>query len=336
MKSKVIGRFLTMVMCWVPWCSSMESNASEMPLSFNLVKVSYEVLNLDKPEAAKNTGLEELKKLLKEENCFEKYEGYTLFLYLLHHFGSQEKLVRAVSDVLIDVPEQQAGEEDAAYHERISLIFYDFVNARTPDLRRTALHYAAGYGYWWLVKKLILIGADVKDVDSNDANALHYAAGCDKNLLSVDAIKCQNFGCCMLPIEHSGYRCEVQIPKFLIKGLLFFEAAIQRSPWLPWQFSCVEENDSNNNFNKAYLINIAYRAFIIDLLIKNMLFHSFQDKFGKSPHRYAQESGHVLLMYVLTHQYTESSSTDKFFHYAIAAWGTIFNCLNELMHGEQT
>ena len=331
MKSKVIGRFLTMVMCWVPWCSSMEPNASKMPLSFHLVEMSYEMLNLDKPEAAKNTGLEELKKLLMEENCYEKYEDYTLFLYLLHHFGSQEKLVRAVSDVLINVPEQQAGEEDAAYNQRISQMFYSFVNARTPDLRRTALHYAAGYGYWWLVKKLIAIGADIKDVDCNNANALHYAAGCDKSLLSVEAIKCQNLGCCMVPIEHSGDCCEAQIPKFLIKGLLFFEAAIQRSPWMPWQFSCAQENDSNNDINKAYIMNIAHRAFIIDLLIKNMLFHSFQDKFGKSPHRYAQESGHVLLIYVLTHQYPEPSSTDKFFHYGIAAWGAIFGVMDQLV-----
>lgn len=330
MKSKVIVQFMIIIMCWVPWCLSMEPSVPEMPLSFHLVEKSYEMLNLDKPDSAKSARLQKLKKLLKEENCFGEYEGYTLFLYLLHHFGSQEKLVRAVSDVLINVPEKQTGEEDAAYHQRISPIFYDFVNARTPNLRRTALHYAAGYGYWWLVKKLILIGADVKDVDKNNANALHYAAGCDKTLVPAEVLKCQLLDSITTKLDALDYSCFAKIPKFLITGLTSFEAATKKDPWLPQSFLTVQIIEAN----KMYVMNIAYRAFIIDLLIKNMLFHSFQDSFGKTPCQYAQESGYLLLMYVLTNQYQELSATDKFFHYGIRAWGKIFGCLSELLQDQ--
>lgn len=313
-------------MCWVPWCLGMEPSIPEKPLPFFLVELTSELLKLDKPDSVKNSGLEVLKELLREEDCTEKFEGYNLFLYLLHNFGFQENLVCAVSDVLINVPEQQEDEPDDVYQKRVQGIFHDFVDARTPNLCRTALHYAAGYGYKWLVEKLILIGADVKSLDSNNANALHYTAGCDKTLIPeyVSNLFQERI---MVDIRTNAGESKILIPKALCKELNLFAEACRKSPWIGQNFSSVQVSDAA----RLYALKVAHRALIIDLLIKEMLFHSLSDKHQKSPSMYAQEAGYLLLVYILEHQYPEKSSTEKFFHHGLRAWGTIFGCLNELL-----
>lgn len=303
----------------------MESSKSIKPPLFQAIEACNQILNSSDQDDARDVALQELKWVLEHENCNQRFEQWTPLLYLLHYFGSNEQLVRGAADMLLKIPEQQDRESDKEYKKRTKSLS-SFVNACTPKLYRTALHYAAAYGYFWLVKDLIAAGADIQAVDDNNANAHHYVCGCDTTLVPNYVQELQQESSQVI-VTLGSQRYQIKSPSSMLKGLGLFIKALNTSPWGPVQYNPVEVSQAV----KKYALNISHRAQIMNFLIGKMLFHSSNDNDHKPPSVYAQKSGYLLIEYILKNQHYEQSARDKYFHHGLIAWATIFGHLNDLV-----
>jgi ankyrin repeat protein len=304
----------------------MESDLSVKPHLFQEIERCHQVLDSSDQEDQKAAVLEELRRVIEQEDCTQRFDGFTPFLYLLHHCGSHEQLVRVAAELLIKVPEKKDDEDDQADRGKAKRLS-SFINARGPVLFRTALHYAAGYGYFWLVDQLVAAGAHVQAVDSNNANAHHYACGCDGTLVPHYVKNLQHDFTTIEVREHKDFSYKTIVPLSIINGLHLFARVIVLSPWKPIELSSVVVNQ----MTKQYTLNISHRAQIMKFLISKMLFHSSLDNKNKSPNQYARQSGYLLLDYILKNQHFEESITNKFFHHGLLAWATIFGHLEDLV-----
>lgn len=303
----------------------MDPKPLEKPRIFQVIETCNQILHFSDQDDAKIAALEELKQVLQQEDTTQRFNGFTPFLYLLHHFGAHEQLVRAATQVLIKIPKQQDGEPDKTHTSRIKALSR-FVNARTPEFLRTALHYAAGYGYFWLVDELVAAGADIQAVDNNNANAHHYACGCDSTLVPHH-VKELLHGLTEVEMRTSDYSYKIKLPSSSIKGFILFNQALAVSPWQPLQINAVEID----HMVKLYALNVSHRAQIMKFLMSKMLFHSSLDDKNKSPSFYARQSGYLLLEYILNNQHCEESITDRFFHHGLLAWAKIFSHVEDLV-----
>lgn len=326
MNIRIIIRLLIIIVSRAPWCLSMETCSLEKPALFQAIETCNQILNMSDQEDAKIAALQELKIVLEQEDCTQRFNGFTPLLYLLHHFGSHEQLVRGAAQVLIKIPEQQNGETDKEYRNRVKSLS-SFVNARTPKLFRTALHYAAGYGYFWLVEQLAAAGAHIQAVDESNANAHHYVCGCDSTLVPHYVKELPHDFTEMKLRVNKDFFYKIMVPSELIEGLFLFTRALALSPWKPMQLSSVVVNP----VTKRYALNISHRAQIMKFLISKMLFHSSLDNANRSPNVYARQSGYLLLDYIVSNQHFEESITNKFFHHGLLAWATIFDHLEDLV-----
>ncbi len=313
------------MICWVPWCLSMAPSSAVKPPLFEAIKRCNQILNSSDQDDVRVAALEEFKQAFENSDSTERFDGFTPFLYLLNDFGFNEQLVRAAAQVVLKIPEKQECKSHPEYKKR-KKVLRSFVNARIPKSYRTALHYAAAYGYFWLVHDLIAAGADIQAVDSNNANAHHYVCGCDTTLVPnyVQDLQ-QEFE--PITIKNDRLNHQVMIPLSMFKGLGLFIQVLNMSPWGPVQCNPVEVNQAV----KKYALNISHRAQIMKFLIGKMLFHSSSDNNGKSPRFYAQQAGYLLIEYILQNQHFQQSVTDKFFYHGLISWATIFGHLNNLV-----
>lgn len=330
MKNQVI--LLASIIFGVSYCFGMEPIFSEEAVSTSFIqaiKVCYDALQTASSDDESHVALDEFKEYLSPQTPIDlriKIEGYPFLVYLLHHFGAQEKLMVLVTEFLVPTPAKKEAFSDEKYEKAVKSHFKNVINLTTDNEHRTALHYAAGYGYFWLVQKLLYCGADCQCLDAQNASALHYAVGCDDSLMPYTLQKISHEQQKKVEVRHGDVSMHVGVPSALFTGLSSFASMSKQGPvhyHVPLSVQII-------NQYKPLVIQAMRRACIVKLLLDEKLAHSVSDASSRTPFWYAQNKADLLSMYILGHWHDGKYSNEEYFNYALRVWVTIFGCLEEL------